>query len=222
MLDTLLKNKPIPQPTIKRLCKIFTLLEETDEKEKKIISSKELGDKIGVKSFSIRKDFTYLPNFYASNSGYNILTLKKDIAKFLGLNRHRTACVIGLNNLGEALINYNNLFTTNFKIIAGFDQNINKIETLKTEIPLYPTYEIIEIIKEKKIDLAVLTLSSQIPSKIIERLAKSQLKGIINFSPAILNLSNPKIYIRNIDIEGEFKFLSSLFTLNHKLKNIII
>jgi len=215
-----LKSTKIPKPTIARLCKVLGILDGTDplNSTSGTISSKEIGQKIGVKPFSIRKDFTFLSNINTSNSGYNINKLKNEISSFLGFTQEKKACVIGLGQLGEALLNYSNIFTANFKIIAGFDSSINRIETMKTEIPLYPTCDLIEIITKNQIDLAVLTISNQISGTIIDRLIKSKIKGIVNFSPNILSLPDD-IYISNIDIEGEFRFLSALFNLKYN-KNL--
>jgi len=67
--------------------------------------------------------------------------LKKHLSAKLGLNKGKKACVVGLGRLGTAILNYGQLGQHGFAIVAGFDSNINKIETINTEIPLFPAHE---------------------------------------------------------------------------------
>ncbi|TFH43415.1 MAG: hypothetical protein E4G96_01210 [Chrysiogenales bacterium] len=103
-----------------------------------------------------------------------------------------------------------------FTIIAGFDSNINRLETIQTRIPLYPTYEISEMIRKLDIELAVITEPDRNIEKITERLIEGGIKGIINFTPDILTSPAESVYVRNMDIITEFRFIAALITLNDR------
>jgi redox-sensing transcriptional repressor len=206
----------IPQPALSRLCKIYTLLEELNEKGETSISSHDIGKRLGVGSHNIRKDIGYLGESGTSGAGYDITKIKAGIEETLGFKKARNACIIGLGGLGSVIINYQALPFPCFNIVAGFDSNINKLETIQTTIPVYPTYEIPVVLKKENIELAVVTEPDRNIEKITERLIEGGIKGIINFTPVILSSPVESVSIRNIDIITEFRYLSALFTLNNK------
>ncbi|MCP4134171.1 MAG: redox-sensing transcriptional repressor Rex [bacterium] len=208
-----LKVGSIPEPTITRLCKIYGLLDEMESQGKTSVSSTELGKRIGAASHNIRKDITYLGETGTIGSGYEVPRLRSQISSKLGFYRERKACIIGLGQLGMAIINYVKDITHGFTVVAGFDSNINKLETLVTEIPLYPSYEIEEVVRQEKIDLAVMAVPAKAAENIVNRLIKGGIKGIVNFSPVVLNTNAKNIFITNIDVVGEFRFLSALCSL---------
>ncbi len=113
-------------------------------------------------------------------------------------------------------MNYQDLPFPCFSIVAGFDSNINKLETIQTTIPVYPTYEIQSVIQRDNIELAVITEPDRNIEKITERLIEGGIKGIINFTPVILSSDLESVYIRNIDIMTEFRYVSALFTLHNQ------
>ena len=210
----------IPKPTISRLCKIYSLLEELEDEAEVTVSSKAIGERIGVGSHSVRKDISCLGEIGTVGSGYDISKLKAHIGHRLGLNVERKACVVGLGKLGRAIMQHEKLFSSNFKIIAGFDANINLLETIVTDIPVYPTYDIIETVRKNAIELAILTVPGHAAQEIVERLTEGGIKGIINLSSATLSASiNESVFVSNIDMVGEFRFLSALFTLEVEINN---
>jgi redox-sensing transcriptional repressor len=209
----------IPKPTISRLCKIYSLLEELEDKAEITVSSKVIGEHIGVGSHSVRKDISYLGEIGTVGAGYEVSRLKTHIGNRLGLNAERKACVVGLGKLGSAIMQYEKLFTSNFKIIAGFDANINLLETIVTDIPVYSTYDIIETVRKNAIELAILTVPGHAAQEIAERLTEGGIRGIINLSSATLSASkNKNVFISNIDIINQFRLLSALFTLDNENK----
>jgi redox-sensing transcriptional repressor len=215
MIDSVknIQLKRIPKPALSRLCKIYNLLEELELKGDLSVSSKEIGKRLGVGSHNIRKDIGYIGETGISGSGYEIIKLKAHIDAALGLSKERNACIIGLGGLGIVIMNYQKPLLPCFNIAAGFDSNINILETINISIPVYPTYEITEVIIEKNIELAVITEPDRNIGKIMERLYEGGIKGIINFTPVMLSSDSETVYIRNIDIVSEFRYLSALFSL---------
>jgi redox-sensing transcriptional repressor len=206
------KINKLPQPTLSRLCKVYGLLESLDDES--TISSKEIGKRIGAGSHNIRKDISYIGEPGTSGAGYDITRLKSLIENKLGFKKEHNACVLGLEGLGIALINNSEkIFGKGFKVVAGFDSSINRIEIAKTNIPVYPTYEISQIVKKHDIELAIITTLSQSAEKITARLYESGVRGIINLSPFILNAPSDKFFVSNIDLVGEFRYLLAQINL---------
>jgi redox-sensing transcriptional repressor len=124
-------TEKLPDPTIARLCSIYQLLCELDKQGVKKISSTGLGKQVGVMPHTIRKDINFFGEIGNTGSGYDVPRLKAHIALKLGLTLEKKACVVGLGKLGLALIQTPVLADGTFTIVAGFDSNINKLETIK-------------------------------------------------------------------------------------------
>lgn len=200
----------IPEPTILRLCKLYSLLDEMSSNGVTIISSREIGIKLGVGAHNIRKDIGYLGETGTSGSGYEITKLRDSIQSRLGIEKPFNACVVGLGKLGTALINKEIPMARNMVIVAGFDASTNRLETIRTEVQLHPMYQIEDIIAREKIDLAILTVPDDQVQAVGLRLARGGIKGIVNFTPVELHLQNEPVFIRNIDVMSEFRFISAL------------
>lgn len=211
----ILKKSEIPAPAIERLCRIYTLISSLHEKGEDSISSSRIGELLDVGAHNIRKDISFLGETGTSGSGYNISKLKDRINHAFLFNIHRKACIVGLGGLGGAILNYKKLLINNFDIVAGFDSNINKLDTLKTSIAVYPSYTIKEIVQKENIELAVITVPENSAREISKRLIEAGIKGIINFSPVILNSGNSNVFIKNIDLVDEFRHLAALISLHN-------
>jgi redox-sensing transcriptional repressor len=209
------KNKThIPQPSLLRLCSIYALLEEMQETGEKSISSTEIGRRLGVGSHNIRKDMGFIDEAGISGAGYEIKKIKAGIEETLGFNNTRNACIIGLGNLGSLMINNHAMPLPCISIVAGFDSNINILETVQTSIPVYPTYEIPSVLKHDNIELAIITEKDRNMEAIIERLQQGGIKVIMNFSTLLISSPDESVYIRNIDIFTEFRYVSAILSIN--------
>lgn len=199
----------IPTPTIERLCAIYHVVEQMEATGAITISSTELGQQLGVNANSIRKDLSYLGVIGNGRAGYSLIKLKDIITEKLKLNRKKTACIVGLGRLGTAILKYERLFPSGFEIAAGFDSNINKIETIQTKVPLYPASEIATIVKREKIEIGVLAVPAVAAVESAKRLMDGGIRGIVNFSPIIIK-PTAGVCIRNIDLVGELRIVSVL------------
>jgi redox-sensing transcriptional repressor len=188
------------------------VLEELEASGIDTVSSLEIGKRLGAASHNIRKDISYFGEIGNCRAGYSVRKLKGHLSNKLGLNKGKKACVVGLGRLGTSILNYGQLGPHGFTIVAGFDTNINKIETINTDIPLFPAHEIALVVKRKGIELAVLTVPAQATQETVARLLEGGIKGIVNFTPAVVK-PNKNVFVRNIDLVGEFRILSALSLL---------
>jgi redox-sensing transcriptional repressor len=212
-----MKN-PIPNPSIERLCLMYHLLEQMEENGIQKISSAELGRNLCVNANSIRKDISYLGEIGNCRAGYYIKNLREFISVKLQINRKRKSCIVGLGRLGTAILEYDRLAKNGFGIVAGFDSNINKIETIQTKVPLFPASEIAAKVRQEGIDLGVLAVPATAARDSAKRLIEGGIVGIVNFSPIVLK-PEKGIFIRNIDLVGEMRIVSILSTLSKETIN---
>lgn len=203
----------IPEPAIKRLSILYQYLCRLAEDNILQVSSRELAESIGSSAHSIRKDISYLNAAQISGSKYSVDNLKAVIGEKLNFNRDRSACVVGLGRIGSAVLQYSSFRPNGFAIKAGFDSNINKIETMQAECPLFPSYQIEEKVQELGIELAVLAVPTEFAQMSSDRLAAGGIKGIVNFTSGIIRCDK-NIHVIDIDVTREFRILSAMISLS--------
>ncbi len=198
----------LPDPTIERLCSLFHLLETLAEQGLVTISSTRLAAISGMPAHTIRKDISCLGEAGRVGAGYDIQRLRAFIGNNLGLLQPRKACLAGLGRIGAAILAYEQMATSGFEIVAGFDSNINRLETLRTTIDLYPAYEIADRVRQKQIELGILAVPAEAAQEVAQRMFAGGIRGIINFTPAIISHA-PGQAVSNMDLVRELTIVSA-------------
>ncbi len=198
----------IPTPTVERLCAVYGLLDDLVTEGITRISSAQLGERLGESAHTIRKDFGYLPPGSFSSSGYAPGELKKAIAATLGLKKERTACIVGLGRLGQAMLAYPGFSSEGIVIRAGFDSDTNKLEILTADVPLLPSYRIAEYVKENCIELGIIAVPSKQAQITADRLIEGGIQGLVNFSSPVAVPET--IRVRQISVLDELRMLAGL------------
>ncbi len=202
-------GKNIPVPAIERLSKIYTVVSGLKKSSKKRISSAELESLTGIQAHSIRKDLSLLSPVKSGKEGYSRDSLEELISATFGFNRKRKICVAGLDMLGMAILNNPDSALSGFEIAAGFDNSINRMEMITTKVPLYHFYEIEETVRRLEIEFAILAVDAEGAQKTADRLTAGGIRGILNFSPVILE-PRLNLLVRNIYLLEELRLLSAL------------
>jgi redox-sensing transcriptional repressor len=162
----------------------------------------------GWSSVTIRKDVSYLEgDCEGSVQGYDPADLIRGIKKNLGLKNRRRFCVVGLGRLGSAYLNFRAFDFGEFELAAGFDISVNRVEILKSPVPLYPVYKTAEIIRRFAIEIALLCVPGEAAQGAAEKLAAAGIRGILNFAPVVLNLDG-EIAVRNVYVTDELRALA--------------
>lgn len=207
----------IPEVTITRLSLYLRCLNELESEGVEVISSSELGERCGLNPAQIRKDLAYFGEFGTRGVGYHVKELKEDIKRVLGLDKEWEVALVGVGNLGKALLSYSGFKKHGFKIAVAFDKVID--EERKKAIPegceLYSADAMEEVIKKKNLKIAIVAVNPQEAQAVIDRLVKAGIKGVLNFVP-IRVYASKDIVIRNIDLSVELETLT--FYVNAKLK----
>jgi redox-sensing transcriptional repressor len=205
----------IPEAALQRLSTAFGLLQElrisgTDE-----ISSAEIGRRIGVPAHSVRKDISYVAEAGRTGAGYDVEVLQGVLDQHLGFGRKRRTCIVGLGRMGGALLAFQELWAGGFPIVAGFDASTNKLETIRTNVPLFPAYQMADVIKREGIELAIVAVPAEAVQRTVQALIAGGITGIVNFTSAVVAPAGEGVFIRNIDLVNELRILSSLLTLHN-------
>lgn len=210
----------LPNRTITRLSLYYKLLSQKI-KDKKFILSKELAEQLDLNPNIVRKDLTIVGQLGTPGKGYETFLLYKNLEKILGIEKKWNVIIIGCGNLGSALIKYPGFKKHNFNIIAGFDISKNIIGKKINNIKIYHLNDLKNFVKKNKIDIAVITTPQDVAEEIIKYVLSCGIKGILNFTPATVNISKNnfnKYKIVKIDLTVEFIKLACLLS-NKKYDN---
>jgi redox-sensing transcriptional repressor len=188
----------IPDETIRRLPIYLRGLLFSAEQGKQSISSRDLADFVGVNSCQIRKDFSYFGDFGTRGVGYRIEKLTKQIKKILKLDVVRKAALVGVGNLGSAVLAYPGFGIYGFDIAAAFDNNPKKVGKRVKDITIESVSKL-GTLRTRKIDLAIIAVPRQAAQQTADRLIKAGVKGILNFSPCHITVPK-KVKVITIDI----------------------
>ena len=150
--------KKVPQVTVKRLSRYLRVLERFLEKGFETVSSEELANELHVKPSQLRKDLAYFGEFGTRGMGYSIARLAEELRKILGLHRQWAIAIIGVGNLGTALLRYKGLNEKGFRVAALFDDDPEKVGSARSGIQIFHIDEFADVVREKNIQIAILTV----------------------------------------------------------------
>jgi redox-sensing transcriptional repressor len=197
-----------------RLLRLMRILEKNGPAP---VTSAQVETITGWPSHTIRKDISCLgahdPGHAVGHSnGYAPDVLIPAIKKALGLDRRRLFCVAGLGRLGSAYLNigsfeFGAFGQGEFELAAGFDTNVNRVEILKSPVPLYPAYKMGEVIRRFSIEMALLCVPGDTAQAAAEKLTAAGIRGIVNFAPVVLKLPQD-VAVRNVYVVDELRELA--------------
>lgn len=199
------ENK-IPRATAKRLPLYYRYLNFLNNAGTTKISSTELSEAVKVDSATIRRDFSYFGALGKRGYGYDVESLLNFFKKTLNQDRLTNVALIGVGNLGHALLNYNFRQTNNIRISAAFDVKEEIIGTIQTGVPVYPMAEMVEQLKIQQIEIVILTVPIDVAQKVTDDLVQAGIKGIMNFTPIRISVPD-EVRIQNVDLAKELQTL---------------
>jgi redox-sensing transcriptional repressor len=159
-----------------------------DEKGEKTVSSALLAKICGRNAAQIRKDLAYFGEFGFRGVGYSVKDLLNNIKKILGSNKEWRMAVIGVGNLGSALLSYKDFLKQNYKIVAAFDIDPPKVigrlsEKLGKPAEVLHISRVNEVAKERKIDIGLIATPPSEAQGVANLLVEAGVRGILNFAP---------------------------------------
>ena len=191
--------KHLPHKTVERLSQYRRALLLILSKEKTHVFSHEIAQMLHITPVQVRRDLMLIGYSGNLRKGYDIKELIELIGKIIDTDKGQTVAVIGLGNLGKAIISYFRGKRTKLAIVAAFDVNADKIDRVYNGVPCYHIDLLQEIIKKENISVGIITVPAEQAPAIAESLVLSGIKGILNFTPKPLNVS-PYVYLEEYDM----------------------
>lgn len=202
----------IPRATAKRLPLYYRYLNILHDGGKDRVSSNELAEAIHVDSATIRRDFSYFGALGKRGYGYDVDDLIEFFKNILHQDRLTNVALIGVGNLGHALLNFNFHQDSNIRISAAFDTNPKNINTIQGGVPIYPMNQIVAQLKEQQISVVILTVPSNVAQEVANQVAQAGVNGILNFTSIRLNVP-AGIRVHNVDLTNELQTL--IYFIDH-------
>jgi redox-sensing transcriptional repressor len=199
------QKEDIPRKTVYRLSIYQRCLQLLKENKVETVSSEALSKAAGVKSSQLRKDLAYFGNFGTRGLGYNVESLSGMIGETLGTSRLQPVILIGVGNLGAALLRYSGFNKEGFEIVAAFDIHAERVRGCS--VPVHPANTVAQFIKDHSVKLAILAVPAAVAQQAVNELVAAGIQAILNFAPVVLEVP-PQVVVNNVDLAVELENLS--------------
>ncbi|MDK3155725.1 redox-sensing transcriptional repressor Rex [Kamptonema cortianum] len=200
-------NPDVPRKTVYRLSVFFRCLQRLADNDVETVSSGALAKIAGVSSAQLRKDLAYFGNFGLKGVGYNVNDLQKQIARLLGTNKLKPVILVGVGDLGSALLSYRGFQKEGFEIVAGFDSDIRRKRSKKFEIPILPMDRLKGFVTDHGVKMAIMAVPTTVAQDVCNQLVSNGIEGILNFVPIMLEVPD-QVVVNNVNLAMELENLS--------------
>ena len=208
-----MKKENISDAVIRRLPRYYRHLNELCSRGVVRISSHSLGQEMNITASQIRQDFSCFGEFGQQGYGYNVEELKAEIGHILGVDNDHHLIMIGVGNLGHALLQNFPFSQCGFTVDAAFDVSPAVIGSAVNGVPICSMSELDTFIQSHSVDVVVLTIPQTVAQDTADHLISLGVKGFWNFTNIELSSQVPDVQFENIH------FADSLLTLSYRIAN---
>ena len=204
----------VPKVVVSRLSLYLRELQRLVASGQQTISSSQLGALLGFSDAQVRKDLGFFGQFGYPGVGYRCDELIRAMRDILGTNHSWNVAMVGVGNLGQALLGYRGFGRQNFAIAAAFDADPTKVGQTVRGLRIQPLDELAATIREQGIRLGMIVVPADRAQEAADRLVAAGIEGIVNFAPVTLALP-PHVQNVGVDLAIELEQLS--FAVTSKL-----
>ena len=208
-----MKKENISDAVIRRLPRYYRQLTDLCNRGVVRISSHSLGQEMNITASQIRQDFSCFGEFGQQGYGYNVEELRTEIGHILGVDNDHHLIMIGVGNLGRALLRNFPFSDTGFTVDGAFDVSPAIIGSTVNGVPVYSMEELDAYIRDHNVDVVVMTVPQSVAQDMADHLIALGVHGFWNFTNIELSSTNPNVKFENIH------FADSLLTLSYRIAN---
>ena len=202
-----LGDKQAPKAVVNRVCLYLRQLEVFRAAGETTVSSSQLGAVLGINDAQIRKDLAFFGQFGYPGIGYRIEGLIGDLRRVLGVDRDWPIALIGLGNLGRALVRYKHFRRGGFRVVGLFDDDPGKIGQEIDDLPVRGIDSLRDFVGSTPIRLAVLSVPAEVAQNVADLIVSCGIPGILNFAPTTLSVP-PSVSIVGVDLSVQLEHLA--------------
>lgn len=211
-----MKSEHIPKATIKRLAMYVQVLESLKREGSQVVSSEHLARACNVNPSQIRKDLAYFGEFGVRGVGYYVQDLITSIKQALGVDRMWRCALVGVGNLGKALLRHREFKYRGFDIVGAFDCDPFKIGEEVSGLEVVCTRRLKDAAKDLNIEIGLITTPPDRAQRACNFLVEAGIKGIINFAPARIN-APAEVHVEYVDFFHHLYAVAFSITLERSL-----
>jgi len=203
--------KKIASSTISRLSTYFRTLSHLLEKDVDTVSSNEIAKINQFTAAQVRKDLSFFGTFGKRGLGYRVDKLKDEIGRILGLEKEWNIALVGMGNIGRALVDYQEFRRQGFIFKILFDNDKNKVGTKVNDLTIYHIDEACMIVKESKIEIAIIAVPAPKAQAVVDVFVGCGVKAFLNFAPITIKVPE-NVMVKNENMSIELEALSYYLT----------
>lgn len=206
------RGNKVSTAVIRRLPRYYRYLSELQNKGTTRISSGALGKAMGLTASQIRQDLSCFGEFGQQGYGYTVSTLREEVAEIMGINRGHSVVVLGVGNLGRALIENFPFHEYGFQVMAAFDVEPSIVGTTLQGVPVYDVKELSIFLEKKPANVAVISVPKQVAQKTADELVKAGVTGIWNFTNVEVAVDESLAVVESVHFSDSLLALSYMIS----------
>ncbi len=200
-------EKLAPKAVVGRVSLYLRQLETFQRQGHTTVSSSQLGAALAINNAQVRKDLAFFGQFGYPGIGYRIDELIATLRSILGIDRDWPLVLVGLGNLGRALVKYRGFRSRGFHVVALFDNDPEKVGEIHDNLTVEPLESLRKVVTSRGVNLAVLTVPSDSAQRVADLMVASGITGILNFAPVPLNVP-PTVNVVGVDLSVQLEHLA--------------
>lgn len=200
-------EKLAPKAVVGRVSLYLRQLESFQRQGHATVSSSQLGSALGINDAQVRKDLAFFGQFGYPGIGYRIEELSATLRHILGIDREWPLALVGMGNLGRALLKYRGFKSRGFHIVALFDNDPKKVGETFDGLKVEPIDDLRKIVAARDIMLAVLSVPADFAQHVADQIIAAGILGILNFAPVPLNVP-PSVNVVGVDLSVQLEHLA--------------
>jgi redox-sensing transcriptional repressor len=202
------KRVKISNNVIRRMPRYLRKLDDLAYHGVDRISSSELGRQLGLTPSQIRQDFSCFGEFGQQGYGYNVHKLRDEISTILGMKNNFSVILVGVGNLGHALVNNFGFEGQGFDLKAAFDVAPELVGTNVGGVYVFHASELMTYLQRNHVDIAVLSVPRRLANSMAKTLVSYGIRAIWNFTNVELDLTDQDVLVENIHFSDSLLYLS--------------
>jgi len=206
----------VPAAVVNRLSMYLRELQHLIGDGHETTSSSQLGRRLGFTDAQVRKDLAHFGHFGHPGIGYRCDELVGAIRKILGTDREWRVALVGVGNLGRALLGYRGFHRQGFRLVAAFDTDPAKIGSDIEGVPIHNLAELVEIVTREQVELGLVAVPASDAQEVANQLVTAGVGGILNFAPVTLTVPEGVSKV-GVDLARELEQVT--FAVANRLRN---
>ena len=194
----------VPKAVVSRLSLYLRELQHLLSEGKQTVRSGELGNRLGFTDAQVRKDLTYFGQFGYPGIGYRSDELVQAIRHILGTDIEWRVVIIGIGNLGRALLGYKGFASQGFQIVAALDTDPQKTGTIVEGVEIHAIDDLEKVVRQHRVRLGMVAVPALAAQNVVDQLVEAGIDGIVNFAPVTINLPEHVSHV-GVDLASELE-----------------